>query len=360
MATNEVFWRRLALAALGLCMALAAERIASAFLRPAPEPVRVFLPESLAADEARTARVFEAVAPSVVAINTDFQPGRPADSASGSGFIWDDAGHIVTNNHVIERARRIGVVLGDGQVIQAALVGRAPWADLAVLRLAEVPAGLKPIAVGRSGGLVVGQGVLAIGNPFGLSRTLTTGIISALDRRLPTAAGRVVTGVIQTDAAINPGNSGGPLVDSSGRLIGVNTAIIAPTGQSAGVGFAIPADTVLRIVTALVTKGRAALPGIGITPVPDELAMRAGILGVVVQAVHPGGNAEKAGILGLEETGGDGDIIVGAAGRPVRSLGDLSSVLDETGIGNEVELAIVRQGRAREVRVQVQDINTER
>jgi 2-alkenal reductase len=360
MAAGETVWRITAVAALVLSGLLAAERIISGQGRPEPETPRIVLPDGLGTDETRTARVFVAVAPSVVAINTDFQPGRPADSGSGSGFIWDEAGHVVTNNHVIERARQIGVVLGDGQVIPARLVGRAPWADLAVLQLAEIPAGLKPIAVGRSESLVVGQSVYAIGNPFDLSHTLTTGIISALGRRLPTAAGRVVTGVVQTDAAINPGNSGGPLVDSSGRLIGVNTAIIAPAGASAGVGFAIPSDTVTRIVTALVEHGRAPLPGIGITPVPDELAMRAGISGVVVQAVHPGGNAETAGILGMEETGGDGDVIVGAAGRPVRSLGDLSSALDETGIGKEVDLTIVRQGRRRDVRVVVQDINVER
>jgi 2-alkenal reductase len=204
---------------------------------------------------------------------------------------------------------------------------------------------------------VVGQGVLAIGNPFGLSRTLTTGIVSALDRRLPTATGRIVTGVIQTDAAINPGNSGGPLVDTAGRLIGVNTAIVSPAGASAGIGFAIPVDTVNRIVPALIREGRAPLPGIGIVAIPDEIAARAGIRGVVIRAVRAGSSAAEAGLAGLDARGQLGDLIVGVGGKPVTTFADLSLALDEIGIGKEARLAVVRDGRRRDVTVLVQDIN---
>ena len=313
----------------------------------------------LAPDEERTSRVFRAVAPSVVSIHA----GRGArrldrdQGATGSGFIWDMTGHVVTNNHVIENATDIGVVLDDGTTIPARIVGTAPWADLAVVRLSKVPASLTPIVPGRSADLVVGQNVYAIGNPFGLSRTLTTGIISALDRRLPTASGRVVAGVIQTDAAINPGNSGGPLVDTGGRLIGVNTAILAPAGQFAGVGFSIPVDVVSRIVPALIQRGKAPLPGIGITAIAEEVAVRAGLKGVIVNSVMPGGSAAQAGIEGLDERGQLGDVVVAVEGKPVTSTADMSIALEAVGVGNKARLTVLRDGRTREVSVIVQDLN---
>ncbi len=190
-----------------------------------------------------------------------------------------------------------------------------------------------------------------------MSRTLTRGIISALDRHLPTASGREVAGVIQTDAAINPGNSGGPLVDSSGRLIGVTTAILAPSGASAGVGFAVPVDTVNRIVPALIQSGRAPLPGIGIRAYPEELAARYGIKGIVVQGVLPGSSAAKAGIRGVGANGRIGDIIVAVDGVPVSNLGELANQLERTGVGKSAQLTVLRDGAQVKTDVVVQDIN---
>ena len=359
MLSNELFWRRIAILALAVCAVLVGERMYRDYLLAAREPRAVAPRGDLDGDELRSSRLFKAVAPSVVAINAR-RGGRDLegdDRGTGSGFIWDRAGHVVTNDHVIDGASELTVVLDDGRAIPARLVGRAPWADLAVLRLASAPATLSPIPVGRSADLVVGQAVLAIGNPFGLSRTLTAGIISAIGRRLPTASGRIVSGVIQTDAAINPGNSGGPLIDSAGRLIGVNTAIVAPSGASAGVGFAVPVDTVNRIVPALIKDGRAPLAGIGIVAVPEEISLRAGIRGVVVEKVQPGGSAAGAGITGIGERGQAGDVIVAVAGRPVATVADMALALEDIGIGNRARLSLMREGRSRDVDVQVQDIN---
>jgi 2-alkenal reductase len=289
MPSGENFWRIVAVIALAVCALLAGEQLARDYLLSAREPRAVAPLPALGPDEQHTATVFRETAPSVVSIYTR-KNGDLLDaesSGAGSGLVWDLAGHIVTNDHVAGNADEIGVVLEDGRSITARVIGRAPWADLAVLKLDAVPQDLRPLPIGRSDDLTVGRTVLAIGNPFGLSGTLTTGVISALKRELPTATGRIVTGVIQTDAAINPGNSGGPLVDSGGRLVGVNTAIIAPTGVFAGVGFAIPVDTVNRIVPDLVRTGRAPLPGIGIVTVSDQIARRAGLKGVIIQRSAP-------------------------------------------------------------------------
>jgi 2-alkenal reductase len=250
----------------------------------------------------------------------------------------------------------VGVVLDSGRAVRARVVGDAPWVDLAVLRMDAVPDDLQPIPVGRSSDLLVGQAVLAVGNPFGLSRTLTTGIISALDRRLPTSAGREVAGVIQTDAAINPGNSGGPLVDSAGRLIGVNTAILAPSGTFAGVGFAVPVDIVNRIVPKLIKDGRAPLAGIGIVAVSEELAARLPTQGVIIENVRPGSSAQKAGLEGVDRRGRVGDIIVAVGGKPVTRLAELAEELDKIGIGKDATLTVQRAGRQMDVNVTVQDI----
>ena len=359
MLTGEIFWRRVALAALVLSAGLALDRVWRDHRLAATEPRPVVARAELAGDEQRAANIFRSTAPSVVAINAVRGGGllETESAGAGSGFIWDKAGHVVTNNHVIDGASSIAVVLDDGRSIPAKLVGRAPWADLAVVKLASAPADLNPIPVGRSSELIVGQTVFAIGNPFGLSRTLTTGIISALDRRLPTSAGRVVAGVIQTDAAINPGNSGGPLVDSAGRLIGVNTAIVAPTGAFAGVGFAIPVDTVNRIVPALIRDGRAPLAGIGISTVSEEVAARAGLKGVVILAVRPGSSAERAGLTGLDARGQPGDIIVAVAGKPVQTVADMALALEAAGIGKQARLTVLRGGNRQDIDVTVQDIN---
>ena len=354
----SVFWRRIALVAIALVVVLTAERTLTRLLLSADTPRVVAERQDLGANERLAVDIYRSVSPSVAYIFSR-RGGEVmgGGSGAGSGFVWDRAGHIVTNNHVVEGADQVGVVFGQGNPIPARVVGRAPWADLAVLELRELPPDLVPITIGSSSDLVVGQSVLAIGNPFGLQRTLTQGIISALDRRLPTLGGREIAGVIQTDAAINPGNSGGPLVDSAGRLIGVNTAIIAPSGSFAGVGFAVPVDIVNRIVPQLIANGRAALPGIGIQALPEELAARIGLKGVVVQGVVPGSSADAAGLQGMQGAGRLGDVIVGVDGRDVENLADLAAGLERTGIGNTVTLTVRRGGRTLSIDARVQDIN---
>ncbi len=356
--TAERPWRAIALLAIFACALLLTERLGRDYWYAATEPRQVVPRTAFEGEEKRTTALFAETAPSVVSVFA--RRGRlPINSAvgTGSGIIWDAAGHIVTNHHVIAQADEIGVLLGGEQAIPARLVGTAPWADLAVLKLDKVPDGLKPIPIGRSANLVVGQSVYAIGNPFGLSRSLTTGVISALDRRLPTASGREVAGVIQTDAAVNPGNSGAPLVDSAGRLIGVNTAILAPTGSFTGVGFAIPVDTVNRIVPELIRDGRARLPGIGIVPLSDEVASRYGIRGVVVQGVREGSGAAEAGLQGIDADGIVGDIIVAVDARPVATVADLALALERVGIGKRARLTLMRGQERIEVDVPVQDIS---
>lgn len=316
----------------------------------------------LPAAEQQVVDLFESAAPSVAYITsevlqaTGFFRAEVAQS-NGSGFVWDAQGHVVTNNHVVENARRLVVQLDVGQPIEATLVGRAPEYDLAVVRLKRVPRDIKPIPLGTSKDLKIGQTVYAIGNPFGLSRTLTRGLVSALERELPTTDYREVSGVIQTDAAINPGNSGGPLIDSAGRLIGVNTAIRSASGSSSGVGFAIPVDLVNRVVPALIARGRAPLPGIGINPVRPDLVARAGISGVVVGEVVRGSPAAAAGLVPLDRRNGAlGDIIVAVNGRRVESLSSFVSELDRVGIDNTAELTVLRGETERKVRVKVVDL----
>ena len=358
MEPRDRFWRLVAVLALALCALLIGERYVRGFLLSETAP-RLPAPRAdLAGEEARTTALFARTAPSVVAIYARKRGTRLGEGGvgAGSGFVWDRAGHIVTNHHVVEQADQLGVLFGGETPLPARLVGTAPWVDLAVLKLIDPPDDLQPIPVGTSADLAVGQSVYAIGNPFGLSRSLTTGVISALGRRFPTASGREVVGVIQTDTAINPGNSGGPLIDSSGRLIGVNTAILAPTGSFTGVGFAIPVDTVNRIVPELIRDGRARLPGIGFVPLPEEVAHQYGIRGIVVQTVPPDSPAARAGLTGIDEFGRLGDVIVAADGEPVATVADLAIVLERVGIGNRVRLTVVRDGRRRDLTTTVQDI----
>jgi len=357
---RDRYWRTIAALALLLCAILLGDRYLRGYFLSATAPRETAPRTDFAGEEARTTALFTKTAPSVVAVYARKAGGRTDSDGvgTGSGFVWDKAGHIVTNNHVITQATEIGIVLlGGEQPVSARLVGTAPWADLAVVRLADPPDDLQPIPIGTSSDLAVGQYVYAIGNPFGLSRSLTTGVISALDRRLPTAPGREAAGVIQTDAAVNPGNSGGPLVDSSGRLIGVNTAILAPTGSFTGVSFAIPVDTVNRIVPEIIRDGHARLPGIGFVPLPEEVAQQNGIHGIVVQAVPTGGAAAQAGLTGIDGTGRLGDVIVAAEGKPVATVADLAAVLERVGIGNKVRLTLSRNGARREVSATVQDIS---
>src|SRR5438094_8709338 len=315
------------------------------------------------ADFERTAiELFERVSPSVVQIvgrgaEVPTTRGEEAQEQTGTGFVWDQAGHIVTNDPVVEGASTISVRLASGEAVRANIGGLAPNYDLAVIRLSGVRQMPPPIAVGSSADLKVGQAAFAIGNPFGLDQSLTTGIISALKRRLPTSGGREISNVIQTDAAINPGNSGGPLLDSAGRLIGVNTAIFSPSGSNAGIGFAIPVDVVNRVVPELIRRGSVPTPGIGIVAASEAAATRAGVHGVVIVRTAPGSSAERAGLRGMDSsTGKPGDVIVGINGKPVRGLADLIQELERVGVGKRVTVTVQRDGREVPVEVEVTDI----
>jgi 2-alkenal reductase len=329
------------------------------YLFSAREPRPVAARGDLSEYERSTIRVFETVAPSVVQVVglSGRGPAGGEPSGSGTGFLWDAAGHVVTNHHVVENGASFVVRLASGEVLPAEVVGRAPNYDLAVLRVQRQGGLPAPVAVGSSADLKVGQTAYAIGNPFGLDQSLTTGIISALKRRLPTSGGREVADVIQTDAAINPGNSGGPLLDSAGRLIGVNTAIFSPSGASAGIGFAIPVDVVNRVVPELIRSGRVPNPGIGIIAAPESATARLGMDGVVVVRTLRGSPAATAGIRGIDQmTGEIGDIIVGVNGKPVRRLSDLTAELERAGVGKPVQLTVARGGRTTTVSVTIADV----
>src|SRR4029079_3017579 len=275
--------------------------------------------------------LFERVSPSVVQVAARSAASNPLDedegtgAASGTGFIWDNDGHVVTNNHVVQNGSEVAVRFASGEVAQAEIIGVAPNYDLALWRTKNARQLPPPVALGSSNDLKVGQLAFAIGNPFGLDQSLTSGIISALKRRLPTSSGGEISNVIQTDTAINPGNSGGPLLDSAGRLIGVNTAIISPSGSSAGIGFAIPVDIVNRVVPQLIKNGRLPTPGIGIVAASESVATRFGAEGVVIVNVAPGSPAERAGLRGVDVRANTiGDVIVQANGNRVRKLSDLT------------------------------------
>ena len=329
------------------------------------EPRTVTPRGDLAADEQATIALFEAARDSVVFIATVQRVVDPwtrnalqMPRGSGSGFLWDRLGHVVTNHHVVAGATGATVRLADGRAFAATLVGTSPAHDLAVLRIGLGVDRPPPLPVGTSHDLRVGQKVFAIGNPFGLDWTLTTGIVSALNRELPTDTGGVIEGLVQTDAAINPGNSGGPLLDSAGRLIGVNTAIFSPSGASAGIGFAVPVDTVNRVVPQLIATGRYVRPALGIRvehQLNAALVRRFGIEGVFVIEVERGSPAARAGIrparLGGDGAFEPGDVIVAIDGRPVPRVADLLNALDRAAPGREVTLTVMRDGRRLDIRV---------
>lgn len=328
----------------------------------APRPVQPG--GELSATERTTIAIFDRVAPSVVQVaarsrGTNPFSGQGAGAGTGSGFIWDEAGNVVTNNHVLQGADAVAVRLASGEAVRANVVGIAPAYDLAVIRITAARRRPPPVPIGSSADLKVGQSALAIGNPFGLDQTLTSGIISALKRRLPTPNGREIANVIQTDAAVNPGNSGGPLLDAFGRVIGVTTAILSPSGTNAGIGFAIPVDTVNRVVPQLIEKGRVPTPGIGIVAASEALATQLGVEGVVIAGETPGSPAERAGLRGLDMRAGTlGDVIVAIGGKPVRRLSDLTDEIERVGVGQSVRLSVTRGDRSRDVDLPVVDIGS--
>ncbi len=322
--------------------------------------------DDLDLDERSTIALFKRASPAVVNItNLAFYRQRFSLSASeipqgtGSGFLWDELGNVVTNFHVINNGSKFKVTLSDRSEWDATVVGAAPNHDLAVLHIDAPRARLSALAVGTSSGLAVGQKVFAIGNPFGLDQTLTTGIISGLGREIRSVSDRKISDVIQTDAAINPGNSGGPLLDSSGRLIGINTAIISPSGAYAGIGFAVPVDNVSRIIPQLISRGRVTRPGLGIVPVSNSVAQRLGLKGVIIAELADGGAAKKAGLrpaLRYQDGSMELDLIVSLDGKPIEKVEDLYDLLDQRQIGDVVNLGVRRDSELVEIAVKLREL----
>ncbi|MDH2383516.1 trypsin-like peptidase domain-containing protein [Bradyrhizobium sp. CER78] len=312
--------------------------------------------------EKSNVEIFEKASPSVVQVVTQtaanpLSEDQESGSASGTGIVWDNDGHVVTNNHVVQNASQVAIRFASGEAVRAEIVGTAPNYDLAVLRIRNARKLPPPLALGSSADLKVGQFAYAIGNPFGLDQSMSSGIISALKRRLPTSSGREISNVIQTDTAINPGNSGGPLLDSAGRLIGVTTAILSPSGSYAGIGFAIPVDIVNRVVPELIRNGRVPTPGIGIVTANEAVATRIGAEGLIIVRTTQGSPAERAGLRGVDMSTGElGDVITAVDGKPVRRLSDLADQLEQIGVGKKVRLTVSRDGSARDVEVAVADI----
>jgi S1-C subfamily serine protease len=331
-----------------------------------PRPVSQRPDDRLGADEQSTIEVFSKFSRSVVHI-TSIETHRDRmtldvseiPQGTGSGFVWDQDGHIVTNYHVVQMGDRASVTLNDNSTYPATIIGTAPDKDIAVLRIDAPPQKLLPLPLGNSAQLRVGQKVLAIGNPFGLDQTLTTGVVSGLGREIKSVTKRSIFDVIQTDASINPGNSGGPLLDSSGRLIGINTAIYSPSGANAGIGFAVPVDTVNSIVPQLLKSGKVTKPGLGIAPVPDTISAQNGIDGVAIARVTAGGAAEQAGLTGLSQgTEGVrvGDVIVRLGDQDIHRGSDLFRALDAHKVGEQVDVTVVNRGHRRTVKLTLQEV----
>jgi len=348
-------------------------------LGPAAEPVSGFAsvpaqtPQAaplsgnarLSEDELNTIEVVRKTKNSVVYITNlqyvrDFfySSDQPVPRGSGSGFVWDDAGHIVTNFHVIDEGDKFMVSLPDQRQVEATLVGRDQTKDIAVLQLGQKVAGLEPVAIGTSRDLQVGQKVVAIGNPFGLDHTVTKGIVSALGRSMLGAGDVTIRDMIQTDASINPGNSGGPLLNSAGELIGMSTAIISPSGASSGLGFAIPVDTIKKIVPQIIQFGKVIRPDLGgVQFVRDEVARRAKIEGAVVLQVARDSRAYDLGLRGLTRDNYGRllirDVVTAIGLMKVKSYDDLFAVLDSYKIGDTVTLTVTREDKTRKVTIQL-------
>lgn len=333
--------------------------------------------QALSQEEEANIKVYERLGPGVVnIINTtvsyDFFFNPIPQSGTGSGSVIDKKGHILTNYHVVENARMLEVTLFDGSKWEARIVGVDPSNDLAVIKIDSPPDKLKPIPFGDSSNLRVGQKVLAIGNPFGLERTLTVGIISSLGRTMRADNGRLMRGIIQTDAAINPGNSGGPLLDSDGKMVGVNSAIFSPVGASVGIGFAVPVNTVKRVVQQLIEKGRVARPWLGIMgqDIGPEVArlLKMPSEGILIAEVVNGSPADKAGIKGGKRivrignlqviTGGD--MIVAIDGKAVKGMDELVEDIESRRVGESIDVTVLRGGKRRIVKVYLSEMPSEK
>jgi S1-C subfamily serine protease len=323
-----------------------------------PEPRGDLLPE-----EQRVVDMFKRASRSVVHIRTtalvrNIFSRNPTEqlAGEGTGFVWNETGYLVTNFHVVRGAERCFVILADSEdSFVAKVVGVDPSVDLAVLKIEPPAGGLVPLPLGTSSDLQVGQSVFAIGNPFGYDQTLTTGVISALEREIESVIRNPIRGVIQTDAAINPGNSGGPLLDSAGRMIGVNTMIYTPSGASAGIGFAVPVDTVSRAVPEIIRTGQGPRTSIGLSVAVDRWARARRIPGVVIAEVKPGGAADRAGLKAVRmlEDGRHelGDVIVGVDDRKVTTQEEFALMLLGRAPGDKVRLSILREKKVVEVEV---------
>ncbi len=338
---------------------------AYALAEPAAEATTP-IPDDLMPEEKRFIEVFRKAAASVVYITTssvqrDFfsLDVYEVPHGTGSGFLWDKAGHVVTNFHVVQGGDAFEVTLSDHTTVPAQLVGAAPDKDLAVLQIKMPPEKLTPLETGRSRDLLVGQRVLAVGNPFGLDHSLSVGVVSALGRELKSPGGRTIRDIIQTDAAINPGNSGGPLLDSRGRLIGVNSAIYSPSGAFAGIGFAIPIDTVHRLIPQLIATGSPVQPGIGISLLSDAYSARLKVEGAIIYEVARNSAGAKAGLVGLHRVrrGGLelGDRIVKVDGKLIKGGDALLDAFEAAGVGQSVVLTVVRGTATREVKVTLEE-----
>jgi S1-C subfamily serine protease len=343
---------------------------------PDAQPRPVAARGDLAQDEQTTIELFRNASPSVVHVtNIGLRRRSPLSfnvfeipQGTGSGIVWSGDGYIVTNYHVVQRAQAARIRLQDGSTHEARYVGGDPDNDLAVLKIDVSADALTPILVGTSDDLQVGQKVFAIGNPFGFDHTLTTGVIGGLGREIQSLTGHPIQGVIQTDAAINPGNSGGPLLDSAGRLIGVNTAIVSPSGAYAGIGFAVPVDTINRLVPMIIRNGRVASTeaavraGLGVIIAEDELARRLGVRrGVLVVRVGEDSAAEQAGlrdaVVDLDEGRVHGDVIVQLDQKPIENRSDLLDALAQYAVGDTVTLTIDREGERLELTAELQALS---
>lgn len=327
------------------------------------------LPKMVVEDEKNSVSIFQNTVKSVVNVSTIKRRRNPwaygdveMQAGAGTGFVWDNKGHIVTNYHVVQNGNKFNISFhNDKNLYEATIVGVEPKKDIAVLKLKKMPSKLIPVKVGVSKNLMVGLKAVAIGNPFGLDHTMTAGIISALDRKIEGIGGVKIHGMIQTDASINPGNSGGPLLNSSGEIIGMNTVIYSGSGTSAGVGFAVPVDTIKRIVPELIEHGKVTRPGLGIGLMPDHMKARFGIeKGIVITYIDENGGASEAGLVGMgQDRWGRvylGDVILEINGEEVNTYDDIYHVLDKYKIGDIVKVKILREDQTKTVKITLTEL----